>query len=76
MSRDTLPALGEITAQTAKDLELPAHKIRMEDDVGLWKSTRGYRNYLLFLHRLSDSVVGHFLPDDGTLYDDSKSLVW
>ena len=61
-----LPPLSEITTQDASGLEMPANMIRMEDDVGVWKSTKGYQNYLLFLHRLSESSVGHFLSDDAS----------
>lgn len=41
---------------------LPELKIQSDQDVELWKSTRGYADYLLFLHRLSESVVGYILP--------------
>ncbi|OAX41909.1 Phosphotyrosyl phosphatase activator, partial [Rhizopogon vinicolor AM-OR11-026] len=40
----------------------PELKIRSDQDVEVWKSTRGYADYLLFLHRLSESVVGYMLP--------------
>jgi serine/threonine-protein phosphatase 2A activator len=41
---------------------IPELKIRSDQDVEVWKSTRGYEDYLLFLHRLSESVVGYMLP--------------
>ncbi|KAG2341177.1 Phosphotyrosyl phosphatase activator [Suillus weaverae] len=40
----------------------PELKIRTDQDVEVWKSTKGYADYLLFLHRLSDAVVDHMLP--------------
>lgn len=43
-------------------LPLPRQVIKTEDDVHAWKLTRGYQDYGLFLRRLNESVVGHFLP--------------
>jgi len=54
------PILKHIELPIAQDL--PELKIRSDQDVEVWKSTRGYANYLLFLHRLSESVVGYMLP--------------
>ncbi|KAG1735346.1 uncharacterized protein EDB91DRAFT_1295584 [Suillus paluster] len=39
----------------------PELKIRTDQDLEVWKSTKGYSDYLLFLHRLSEAVVGHML---------------
>lgn len=75
MAQNTLPAPSEIKVAEVKNLDPPQQRIRMEDDVGVWKSTRGYHDYLLFLHRLSESVVGHFFPVDGMSDETSLSLV-
>lgn len=40
----------------------PELKIRTDKDVEVWKSTKGYADYLLFLHRLSEAVVDCTLP--------------
>ncbi|KAL5525897.1 hypothetical protein ACEPAG_7235 [Sanghuangporus baumii] len=68
MDEATLPPLPEAKAEDTKKLEVPTLKIRTDADVESWKSTKGYQNYLLFLHRLSEAVVGHALPEhtDGT----------
>ncbi|KAI0077814.1 Phosphotyrosyl phosphatase activator [Panus rudis PR-1116 ss-1] len=58
-----LPSLRHITiAEVAAMQSLPSRKIRTDEDVELWKTTRGYQDYGLFLRRLNESVVGHFLP--------------
>ncbi|OCB84783.1 Phosphotyrosyl phosphatase activator [Sanghuangporus baumii] len=68
MDTAILPPLPKVKAEDAKNLEAPTLKIRTDTDVESWKSTEGYQNYLLFLHRLSEAVVGHVLPEriDGT----------
>lgn len=78
MAQNALPAPSEVNVEDAKKLDAPTHRIRMEDDVGTWKSTRGYQDYLLFLHRLSESVVGHSLPHEAKPNEDEDSLspVW
>ncbi|KAG2147724.1 uncharacterized protein EDB93DRAFT_400561 [Suillus bovinus] len=40
----------------------PELKIRTDQDVEIWKSTKGYADYLLFLLRLSEAVVDYTLP--------------
>ncbi|KIK42674.1 hypothetical protein CY34DRAFT_132556 [Suillus luteus UH-Slu-Lm8-n1] len=40
----------------------PELKIRTDRDVEVWKSTKGYADYLLFLRRLSEAVVDCTLP--------------
>ncbi|KAH7884885.1 hypothetical protein F5I97DRAFT_1938207 [Phlebopus sp. FC_14] len=46
--------------------DLPQTKIRTDDDVGTWKNTIGYHNYLLFLRRLNESVVGRSIPQNAS----------
>lgn len=75
MASHPLPPLEEITTNDGGILDEPSRRIRMEDDVGLWKATRGYQNYLLFLHRLSESSVGHLFSDDARPEDSLLSKV-
>ena len=58
-----LAPLPEITPEKFKQLADPTLRIKIEEDVHLWKTTTGYRNYQLFLHRLSESVVGYTIPE-------------
>ena len=57
-----LPPLPQIELEHVDKLAIPTLKIRYDEDVSRWKSTRGYQNYNLFLRRLSESVVGYDLP--------------
>ena len=59
-----LPSLPTVTLEDAIRLDAPTLKIRTDADVDYWKSSKGYQNYLLFLHRLSEAVVGHALPEN------------
>ena len=58
----SLPLLPEIPVERLSSLVPPQNRIRTEDDVLVWKTTKGYQNYLLFLRRLNESVVGRVLP--------------
>ncbi|EGO24892.1 hypothetical protein SERLADRAFT_349062 [Serpula lacrymans var. lacrymans S7.9] len=49
--------ISEITEYAA----LPVQKIHSDHDVDYWKTTKGYRDYALFLRRLNEAVVGHML---------------
>ncbi|KIJ62974.1 hypothetical protein HYDPIDRAFT_93620 [Hydnomerulius pinastri MD-312] len=42
----------------------PQTKIRDDADVDEWKSTTGYRDYMLFLRRLNEAVVGYTVPSE------------
>ncbi|KAG1736301.1 hypothetical protein EDB19DRAFT_1896072 [Suillus lakei] len=42
----------------------PELKIRTDQDMEVWKSTKGYADYLLFLHRLNEAVVDYTLPPE------------
>ncbi|KAI0029428.1 hypothetical protein K488DRAFT_80177 [Vararia minispora EC-137] len=44
---------------------IPSQRIRFDDDIHLWKRTRGYGDLMLFLRRLSEAVTGVMLPWDG-----------
>ncbi|KAL1685419.1 hypothetical protein GGG16DRAFT_129415 [Schizophyllum commune] len=58
-----LPPLREITpAEVDKLPELPSQKIKTDHDIDLWKTTRSYYDFSLFVRRLCESVVGRELP--------------
>ena len=57
-----LQPLRQIPLSRLQELPLPALKIRSDTDVQAWKETRGYSDYGLFLGRLNEAVVAHFLP--------------
>ncbi|EJD39044.1 Phosphotyrosyl phosphatase activator [Auricularia subglabra TFB-10046 SS5] len=47
------------------ELEPPTLKIRTDEDVELWKHTRGFRDYAHFVRRLNDAVTGqHCRPTE------------
>jgi hypothetical protein len=54
----------QIPLQEILRLPLPTLRIRTDADVEVWKSTRGYRDYALFVRMLNESVVGVSLPWD------------
>ena len=57
-----LPELRAIAVESLDPADVPTLRIKTDDDVRAWKLTRGYQDYGLFLRRLNESVVGHFLP--------------
>ena len=59
-----LPPLRQIPISEIPRLQPPKLRIKLDEDVEVWKQTRGYSDYGLFLRRLNESVVGHFLPYD------------
>ncbi|KAL4263905.1 Serine/threonine-protein phosphatase 2A activator [Pleurotus pulmonarius] len=61
-SQAALPDLRRIDITSLKGMPKPAQKIRFDSDVEVWRSTRSYRDYSLFLHRLTEAVVGQYLP--------------
>lgn len=57
------PPLRHIAVDSLTNLKgKPTLLIRTDEDVLLWRMTQGYQDFGLFLRRLSESVVGHFLP--------------
>ncbi|KAG9047036.1 Serine/threonine-protein phosphatase 2A activator 1 [Tulasnella sp. UAMH 9824] len=44
----------------------PGKRIFTDTDVDLWKTTQGYLDYGLFIRRLSEAVIGHYLPYNPT----------
>ncbi|KAK7691199.1 hypothetical protein QCA50_006302 [Cerrena zonata] len=59
-----LPPLRQVPISEITRLQPPKLRIKLDEDVELWKRTRGYSDYGLFLRRLNESVVGQFLPYD------------
>ncbi|KAI0636287.1 hypothetical protein C8Q77DRAFT_638149 [Trametes polyzona] len=59
-----LPPLREIPLSSLDPSNTPVLRIKTDEDVQLWKTTRGYQDYGLFLRRLAESVVGYQLPYD------------
>lgn len=58
-----LPLLRHISIAAVEQSDtIPTLKIRTDEDVEQWKLTQGYQDYGLFLRRISESVVGYFLP--------------
>ena len=79
-SSSRLPPLREITpAEVDKLPELPSKKIKTDHDIGLWKTTRSYYDFSLFVRRLCESVVGRELPHEpkvvGEVRPDQDGLV-
>ncbi|KAH9838735.1 Phosphotyrosyl phosphatase activator [Rhodofomes roseus] len=56
------PPLRAVDIQELVKLDLPITRIRTDEDVAYWKTTRGHQDFGLFLRRLNESVVGHNLP--------------
>ena len=61
--RQKLPFLRGISLSEVASLPaVPTTKIRTDDDLEHWKSMQSYRDYIIYLRRLNDSVVGTSLP--------------
>ncbi|KAJ7595266.1 hypothetical protein C8J56DRAFT_852365 [Mycena floridula] len=58
----TLPDLREIPLAQIEKLDTPVLKIRTDDDVLAWANSGSYRDYSIFLRRLTEAVVGYSLP--------------
>ena len=58
-----LPLLRDISLSEVSTLpDLPKTQIKTDEDLEHWKSMQSYRDYILFLRRLNESVVGTSLP--------------
>ena len=57
-----LPPLRELPLSDLLSKAPPIPKIKTEEDVEIWKTTRSYSDLGLFLQRLNQAVVGHYLP--------------
>ena len=61
--RQELPLLRDISLSEVSSLsELPKAQIKTDEDLEHWKSMQSYQDYILFLRRLNESVVGTSLP--------------
>lgn len=55
--------LRQITLDQVQSIvDGPVNRIKTDEDVELWKTTQSYKDYSIFLHRLTNSVVNHYLP--------------
>ena len=63
---DTTKGPPQLRAISLDDISqlgaLPIARIKTDDDVERWKNRRCYHDYMIFLRRLNESVVGCFLP--------------
>jgi serine/threonine-protein phosphatase 2A activator len=59
----TLPDLPRVEVNSLGDA-VPIPRIRTEEDVARWHRSRGFETYMLFLHRLNESVVGCMMGDE------------
>ncbi|TBU42796.1 Phosphotyrosyl phosphatase activator [Dichomitus squalens] len=71
----SLPQLRAITVESLDPADVPLLRIKTDEDVQLWKFTRGYQDYGLFLRRLAESVVGFNLPHPAPERDQPVSRV-
>lgn len=73
MASIPVPPLRRISPENLATFhDPPTPKIRTDADVETWKHTNGYADYSLFLHWLSEAVVGCSLPRT----NDNQSEVW
>ena len=56
------PPLREVLLSDVLKEAPPVPKIKTDEDVEFWKSTRSYSDLGLFLQRLNEAVVGYNLP--------------
>ena len=57
-----LPPLRQVPLSDVLDKAPPVPKIKTEEDVEFWKTTRSYSDLGLYLQRLNEAVVGCYLP--------------
>lgn len=62
MAQAALPQLRELSLLQATKFVPPTTRIRLDDDVERWRNSKSYTDYVIFLRRLNESVVGHYLP--------------
>jgi serine/threonine-protein phosphatase 2A activator len=60
--------LRHINISDVSKLDPPRTRIRTDDDVKHWTTTRSYHDYAIFLRRLNEAVVGHYLPWEHSNY--------
>lgn len=69
MPAQGLLALRAIAVHELLELDSPVTRIRTDEDVMYWKTTRGYQDFGLFLRRLNESVMGFNLPYEEPMSD-------
>ncbi|KAJ6515364.1 hypothetical protein C8R45DRAFT_854545 [Mycena sanguinolenta] len=53
-----LAQLREVSLSDIAAFDLPTLKIQTDEDVEIWRRSRSYQDYAIFLRRLNESVVG------------------
>ncbi|KAJ7098684.1 hypothetical protein B0H15DRAFT_587258 [Mycena belliarum] len=66
-----LAGLREIPLADVPNLSLPTLKIQTDDDVEIWRRSRSYQDYAIFLRRLNESVVGRDIPTTASSTSDA-----
>lgn len=61
--------LRAIAVHELLELDPPVTRIRTDEDVLYWKTTRGYQDFGVFLRRLNESVMGFNLPYEEAMGD-------
>lgn len=70
------PLIHHVPVETISTLELPSLKIKSDHDLEIWKSTLGYKNYLVWVGTLRDAVVGVSSPlDENRVHDSVKKSI-
>ncbi|KAF5364411.1 hypothetical protein D9758_010690 [Tetrapyrgos nigripes] len=67
--------LRQIHLRDVQNRRPPEHVIKTDQDVEFWRSARSYKDYSIFLHRLTESVVGVFLPWNSESDSDAISSI-
>ncbi|EPS94520.1 hypothetical protein FOMPIDRAFT_1169651 [Fomitopsis schrenkii] len=75
MPAQGLLALRAIAVHELLELDSPVTRIRTDEDVMYWKTTRGYQDFGLFLRRLNESVMGFNLPYEEPMSDATTSMI-
>ncbi|RDB25696.1 Serine/threonine-protein phosphatase 2A activator 1 [Hypsizygus marmoreus] len=64
---ETIPKLREIPISQVRGLRtLPKPRIKTDYDIEVWRTTRSFQDYAIFLRRLNEAVVGQYLPWNST----------
>ncbi|KAI0926334.1 hypothetical protein AcV5_008826 [Taiwanofungus camphoratus] len=69
------PPLRCVSTSDLRLDDTPTLKIRTDDDVHFWRSTRAYQDFGIFLRRLNESVVGYTLPWSEPLNEATVSML-
>lgn len=72
----SLPLLPKVDVAALEKNVPPSPLIRTDDDVERWHRSRGFANYMLFLHRTSLAIEGSSLTDEDVLNDNTPVRSW